>query len=42
MYVFVKRAENKVMSFNLTEYDFAAAYLDTAILFFLLTGCKHE
>jgi len=40
--VLVNRAEDKVASFKLTKYDAAAAYLDTAILLFSLTRCKHE
>jgi hypothetical protein len=34
----VERSENKVTSFKLTKYDFAAAYLDTSVLLLLLTG----
>jgi len=32
----VERGENKVTSFKLAKYDFAAAYLDTLVLLYLL------
>jgi hypothetical protein len=35
--MFVERGEHKVTSFQLTKYDFSAAYLDTSLLF-LFTG----
>jgi len=34
--------EHKVTSFELTQYDFPAAYLDTSVLPFVLTGMQHE
>jgi len=36
--ILVGKDEIKVMSFKLTKYDFAAAYLDTSVLLLLLTG----
>jgi len=38
----VDRGENKAASFQLTKYDFAAAYLDTSYCCFYLRGCKHD
>jgi hypothetical protein len=36
--ILVDRGENKVTSFKLAKYNFAAAYLDTSVLLLLLTG----
>jgi hypothetical protein len=36
--VLVDKGENKVMSFKLMKYDFAAAYLQTSALLSLLMG----
>lgn len=38
----VDRGKNKVTSFKLTKYDFAAAYLDTSCCRFYWRRCKHE
>jgi len=38
--ILVDKGENKITSFKLNKYDFAAAYLDTSALVAFLTGMK--